>query len=165
MRTGIDEPHSGQGNSFPSSFPAGAFGWANVMLTWSDSCSSAMVGILPIPAIQEQEQGPKSLNFLYVQTAHFGCMCLQGRVARRGSASDHEYFFLGRHAAFSGRFAGALQRSIRRCLFAEEHRPPGRAFWSLRPSPRPVLLGSLASLHSACDFLLALCAPAVKKRA
>src|SRR6266849_9533632 len=24
---------------------------------------------------------------------------------------------------------------------AEEHRPPGRAFWSLRPSPRPVLLG------------------------
>src|SRR6266849_2838639 len=39
---------------------------------------------------------------------------------------------------------------------AEEHRPPGRAFWSLRPSPRPVLLGSGTSLHSACDFLLAL---------
>src|SRR5712692_11280241 len=39
---------------------------------------------------------------------------------------------------------------------AEERRPPGRAFWSLQPSPRPVLLGSLASLHSACHFLLAL---------
>jgi hypothetical protein len=60
----IDEPHSGHGNSFPSSFPAGLLGGCNVTLTLPDSCSFAMVGILPIPAIQEQEQGPKSLNSL-----------------------------------------------------------------------------------------------------
>lgn len=52
---GIDEPHSGQGNSFPSSFPAGAFGWANVML----SC--------PIPAhspwsVSSRSQRSKSRN-------------------------------------------------------------------------------------------------------
>ena len=50
------------------------------------------------------------------------------RERKRGSAPAEECFFVGRHAAFSGRLSGALRRSIGHCAHRRRASAAGASF-------------------------------------